>query len=262
MTDPVVFSRDGAVATVTLNRPDMGNAINPELADALVEAAVRCDQEESIRAVVLTGAGRMFCAGGDITLMQAAQGQAGAALSTLAGRLHMATTRLARMNKPLLCAVNGPAAGAGLGLGIMGDIVLAGRSAHFTAAYTAIGMTPDGGATFLLPRLIGLRKAQEMLILNRRVKADEAEAIGLVTRTVGDEQLAREAAAVAAQLAASAVRAVSQVRSLLLGSFGAGLETQLELEARGISAAAAGPEGREGVAAFTEKRPPDFPAAR
>ncbi|WP_336959026.1 enoyl-CoA hydratase/isomerase family protein [Sphingobium aquiterrae] len=258
MTEPVLFSQNGSVATITLNRPDIGNAINRDLALALLDAAIRCDQDPGIRVVVLTGAGRMFCAGGDVFLMQAAGDGAGAALSELASLVHMTTTRLARMAKPLICAVNGPAAGAGLGLGIMGDVVLAGQSAHFTAAYGGIGLTPDGGATFLLPRLIGLRRAQEMLILNKRVSAQEGEAIGLVTRTVDDVGLMDEVAAIAERLAAAPIAAIATVRSQLLGSFGAGLETQLELEARGISAAAAGPEGREGVAAFNEKRKPDF----
>ncbi|MDF0540888.1 enoyl-CoA hydratase-related protein [Sphingobium sp. H39-3-25] len=258
MTQPVLFAQQGSIATITFNRPDVGNALNREMALGLLDAVIRCDQDAGIRVVVLTGAGRMFCAGGDVTLMLAAGGQAGHALSELAGLVHMTTTRLARMAKPLVCAVNGPAAGAGLGLGIMGDIVLAAKSAHFTPAYGAIGLTPDGGATFLLPRLIGLRRAQEMLILNRRVGAEEGEAIGLVTRAVDDEALIGETMAVAERLAASPVAAIATVRAQLLGSFGAGLETQLELEARGISAAAAGPEGREGVAAFNEKRKADF----
>jgi len=262
MTGPVLLSQQGCVATITLNRPDIGNAINREMAAALLDAAIRCDQDAGIRVVVLTGAGRMFCAGGDVSLMLTAGDRAGAAFSELAGLLHLTTTRLARMAKPLICAVNGPAAGAGLGLGIMGDIVLAGQSAHFTAAYGGIGLTPDGGATFLLPRLIGLRRAQEMLILNKRVSAEEGEAIGLVTRAVDDVGLMVEVAAVAERLAAAPVAAIATVRSQLLGSFGAGLETQLELEARGIAAAAAGPEGREGVAAFNEKRKPDFVSPR
>lgn len=262
MTEPVLFSQQGGVATITLNRPDIGNALNREMARALLDVAIRCDQDAGIRVVVLTGAGRMFCAGGDVSLMLTAGDQAGSALSELAGMVHMTTTRLARMAKPLICAVNGPAAGAGLGLAIMGDIVLAGQSAHFTAAYGAIGLTPDGGATFLLPRLIGLRRAQEMLIFNKRVSAQEGAAIGLVTRAIDDVGLMDEVAAVAERLAAAPVAAIGTVRSQLLGSFGAGLETQLELEARGISAAAAGPEGREGVAAFNEKRKPDFVSPR
>jgi 2-(1,2-epoxy-1,2-dihydrophenyl)acetyl-CoA isomerase len=262
VTDAVTLSRDGAVAIITLNRPDQFNAIDPALARALVEAAIDVDQDEGVRCVLLTGAGRMFCAGGDIGLMQSAGDRAGQALSDLAGTLHMATSRLARMNKPLLCAVNGPAAGAGLGMAVMGDIVIAGASAHFTPGYPGIGLTPDGGATWLLPRLIGLRRTQEMLLTNQRIGAEEAARIGLVTRTVPDEMLVEEAIATAHRLAAAATGAIGTVRAQLLASYGAGLEAQLEAEARGIAAAAAGSDGREGVAAFLQKRRPEFTGRR
>ncbi len=258
MTDEVLLTRDGAVATITLNRPDAFNAINIPLARGLLEAALAVDQDDAVRCVVLTGAGRMFCAGGDIGLMQEAGDKAGAALSELAGVLHMATSRLARMNKPLLCAVNGPAAGAGLGMAIMGDIVIAGASAHFTPGYPGIGLTPDGGATWLLPRLIGLRRTQEMLLTNQRISAEEGARIGLITRMVDDAALMEEAMATAGKLAQAATGAIGTVRAQLLASYGAGLEAQLEIEARGISAAAAGADGREGVAAFLEKRRPVF----
>lgn len=254
----VLFEQTGGVVTITLNAPAKGNAIDLDFARELVAAATRCDQDASIRCVVLTGAGRLFCAGGDVALMQRAGEQVGTALSDLAGTLHMAVARLARMAKPLLCLVNGPAAGAGMSLAMLGDVVLATRSAHFTMAYGAIGLTPDGGASWLLPRLVGLRRAQEMIITNRRVSADEAEQIGLITRAVDDGTLEEEGRKVAAQLEKAATAAVGQARALLLDSYGAGLETQMEREMRGIAAAGAGPEGREGIAALLAKRPPDF----
>lgn len=258
MADEIIFDVTGDVASITLNRPAVGNAINLDMARALFTAAVRCDQDTGIRAVVLTGAGRMFCAGGDVVSMKEAGDDAGSFLSELAGTLHMATMRLARMSKPLLCLVNGPAAGAGLGMALMGDVVVASRSAHFTAAYSAIGLTPDAGLTWLLPRLIGLRKTQEMLILNQRVDATEALAIGLVSRLVDGDALGAEGALLAEQLAQAPTAAVGVVRALLLESFETGLETTLEREVRAISAAAAGHEGREGVAAFSERRPVRF----
>src|SRR3546814_36030 len=154
------------------------------LARALLQAAIRCDTDPAIRCVVLTGAGKLFCGGGDVQAFSAAGDQVSSYLSELAGTLHMAVTRLMRMAKPLLVLVNGPAAGAGLSLAICGDMVLAARSAHFTAAYGMVGLSPDGGMSWLLPRLIGMRRAQAMIIGNQRVSANEAEAIGLVTRTV------------------------------------------------------------------------------
>jgi 2-(1,2-epoxy-1,2-dihydrophenyl)acetyl-CoA isomerase len=258
----VVLNVDGAIASLTLNRPDAGNAINLDLARELLAAAIRCDSDPAIRCVVLSGTGRLFCAGGDIGVLGSAGERTAAVLSELAGTLHMAISRLARMRKPLLVLVNGPAAGAGLGLAIMGDVVLAATSAHFTAAYSVIGLTPDGGTTWQLPRLIGLRKAQEMILTNRRVTAAEAEAMGLVTRAIDDSKLAAEGAATAQRLAQSATAALGAARALLISSFGADLESHMELEARTISAAGAGPESREGLAAFLEKRKPNYSVLR
>lgn len=255
---PILFERDGAIAKITLNRPDAGNAINMELGRALVDAAITCDSDPAIRCVVLTGAGRMFCAGGDISTMADAGDKVGAVVNQLAGTLHMAMSRFARMNKPLVNLINGPAAGAGYGLALCGDVVLAARSAKFSAAYGALGASPDGGLTWLLPRLVGLRKAQEIIISNRRVDAEEAEVIGLITRVVDDEALSEEGAKIAASLARSATGAIATSRALLLAAFDNGWEVQMELEARGIAANLAGPEGREGVAAFLAKRKPDF----
>ena len=255
---PILFERDGTVARLTLNRPQMGNAIDLPLAKALMEASIACDEDDGIRCVVLTGAGRMFCAGGDISGFKAAGDGVPALLKELTSYLHLAVSRFARMAKPLVTVINGPAAGAGFSLAVLGDIALAARSAHFTLAYTAIGLTPDGGATWLLPRLVGLKRAQELTLTNRRLTADEAAAMGLITRTVENEALDSEAATVAAQLSASATRALGRTRNLLLSSFGNGLEEQMELESRSIADSGRDAEGREGITAFLAKRKPDF----
>jgi 2-(1,2-epoxy-1,2-dihydrophenyl)acetyl-CoA isomerase len=255
---PVLFTRSGPIGQITLNRPAQGNAIDMVMASELAAIALQCDADESIRCVVVSGLGRLFCAGGDLGVFKDAGPQISGLLSELAGTLHTALTRLARMQKPLLTLINGPAAGAGLSLAILGDVVLAGRSAHFTCAYTSIGLAPDGGMTWMLPRLVGLRKAQEMLLMNRRIDAGEAAQIGLITRVVGDETLAEEGAKIASTLALSATRALGATRSLLLQSFDSGFETQLEREARAIAAAGKDRESVEGIAAFVSKRPPDF----
>ncbi|MFW2830094.1 enoyl-CoA hydratase/isomerase family protein [Sphingomonas sp. ID0503] len=255
---PLLVEVEDGIARLTLNRPEAGNAINLEMARALVEASIRCQTDPAIRCVVLTGTGRLFCAGGDVSLFASAGDRISALLSELAGTLHMAVARLARMPKPLLVLVNGPAAGAGLSLAISGDVVLAGRSAHFTAAYGAIGLTPDGGMSWMLPRLVGLRRAQEIILTNRRIKAEEAEAIGLVTRLVDDDQLAAEGKAVATTLSEAAVGAIGAARALLQDSFGNGFESHLESETRSISAAGASAECKEGLAAFFAKRRPLF----
>jgi 2-(1,2-epoxy-1,2-dihydrophenyl)acetyl-CoA isomerase len=259
--EPVLFTRSGSIARITLNRPTHGNAIDMNMAKTLASAAFRCDTDASIRCVVLSGRGRLFCVGGDISLFNDAGQQISSVLSELAGTLHSALTRFARMQKPLLTLVNGPAAGAGLSLSLLGDVVLAAHSAHFTCAYTGIGLTPDGGMTWMLPRLVGVRRAQEMLLTNRRIGASEAERIGLVTRTVDDESLAEEGDKLASALAQSATRALGATRALILESFDSSFETQLEREARTIAAAGTNDECAEGISAFFSKRPPNFHGA-
>ena len=258
MADGLLFERSSGVARITLDRPQVGNAIDVPMARALMEMAIGCDEDDAIRCVLLTGSGRLFCVGGDVSAFHGAGDRLPAFLKEITAYLHSAVSRFARMNKPLVTAVNGPVAGAGVGLAIMGDIVLADPAAHFTLAYTGIGMSPDGGSTWLLPRLIGLRATQELCLRNRRVKADEAAAIGLVTRVVAEGALADESGALAQELAAGAVTALGATRRLLLESYSNSLEAQLELEARAIAAQARTDEGREGVAAFAEKRTPRF----
>lgn len=254
----MVFVREGALARVTLSRPEAGNAIDLATARALMEVAARCDADDAIRCVLLTGAGRLFCAGGDVPSFAAAGDDIAMMLKEITAYLHVAISRFSRMRKPLVTAINGPAAGAGLSLAVLGDIALAARSAHFTLAYPAVGLSPDGGATWLLPRLIGLRRTQELALLNKRLGAEEAAAIGLVTRAVADDELAEEATHIAVQLVASATGALGATRRLLLDSFGASLEAQMEAESRAIAEAGGSAHGREGLAAFVAKRKPNF----
>lgn len=255
---PVLVARRGALAVLTLNRPTFGNAFDVPLARALMEAAIACDEDESIRCVLLTGTGRMFCAGGDIGGFGKAGNGAPALVKEITAYLHVAIARLSRMAKPLVCAVNGPAAGAGFPLALLGDLVLAARSAHLTLAYTAIGLTPDGASTWLLPRLVGLRLTQELVYTNRRVTAEEAVTLGMITRVVDDAELAAEAEELAQNLAGGATQAFGATRRLLAQSFESSLETQMEFESRAIGEAARSTHGREGVAAFLAKRRPEF----
>jgi 2-(1,2-epoxy-1,2-dihydrophenyl)acetyl-CoA isomerase len=256
---PVLFNQSGSIARVTLNRPTQGNALDMQMARDLSSAALRCDTDASIRSVVLTGSGRMFCVGGDLAVFSSAGDKIPALLSELAGWLHSALVRLARMQKPLLVLVNGPAAGAGLSLSLLGDVVIAAKSAHFTSAYTGIGLTPDGGLTWILPRLVGIRTAQEMILTNRRIGSAEAQSNGLITRVVDDDALALEGDKMAATLSQSATKALGMARSLILQSFHTSFETQLEDEARSIASAGRDAESIEGIAAFMAKRPPQFP---
>lgn len=257
----VLVARDQAVACVTLNRPDVGNAIDVELAEQLLEAAIALDEDDGVRCVVLTGTGKLFCAGGDIGAFASAGERLPADLKTITAYLHAAQLRLLRMDKPLITAINGAAAGAGIGLAAMGDIALAVPSASFTLAYTAIGLSPDGGASWLLPRLIGLRRAQELCLRNRKVGADEAAAIGLVTRVLPGD-LMQEALSIAHELSAGATPAYGATRRLLLDGAVASVEGQFDAEARSIAALSRTAEGREGIAAFAARRAPDFMGVR
>lgn len=257
-SEPLRTTIANGIARIELHRPDAANALDDAMASALADTAIRCDEDPSIRAVLLTGSGRFFCAGGDLR----AFAEAGAGLSVYIKRLtmhlHAALSRFARMDPPLVIAVNGPAAGAGLSLSCIGDLVLAAESASCTLAYTAAGLAPDGGSTWWLPRLVGMRLAQEMALTNRRLSAEEAVAHGLWTRVVPDAGLEGEAAALAARLADGATRALGHAKRLLVSSGAESLETQMEFEARAIAEAARGPESTEGITAFLEKRPPRF----
>jgi len=252
------MEREGAVAILTLDRPEQGNTITEAVASGLLSAASACDTDATIRAVLLTGSGTTFCRGGDIGGFLSAGADAPRIVTAQTAIFHGAIARLLRMNKPLVTAVNGPAAGAGLSLAIMGDIVLAARHAHFTFGYGAIGFSPDGGASWLLPRLIGLRRTQELVLTNRRVSAEEAAEMGLITRVTEPGEIHQEALRVAKACADGPTRAFGRTRALLLDSFSTTLETQMEREARAIACSSGDPEGQEGVAAFLDKRAPTF----
>ena len=254
----VLLERDAGVARITLNRPEAGNAFNQPMADALLAIALDVANDPEVRVVTLTGAGRMFCVGGDVGDFAKNADKIGEFLSRLAGTLHQALAQFAAMKKPYVTLVNGPAAGAGMSLAIGGDIVLATPEAHFTAAYGGIGLTPDGGMSWMLPRLVGMRQAQEIVITNRRVAADEAQSLGLVTRLVASEALPEEGATLARDLAKRAVGAIGQARWLIQTGMTEGFVAQMDRELQSIKAAGEGAEGREGVQAFLERRKPDF----
>lgn len=257
MSDPVLIARRDAVAWITLNRPEVGNAIDLALARALHDAVDEAARDPHARCVVIGANGRLFCAGGDVAQLDAAGDDRPRLLDEILASLHPAMLTLARMEKPLVTAVNGPAAGAGLGLAAIGDIVLASPAAHFTMAYPKIGLTPDAGTTWLLPRLIGLRRAQEMALTNRRICAQEAEEMDLITRVIDEGMLESEVATTANALAGSAVGALGKTKRLLLES-DASLERQLEAERATIVEQGGSEESRIGFDAFRKRCLPDF----
>ncbi len=259
--DTLLVGRDGPIVTITLNRPEAANGINMALARDLADVAMRCDQDPSIKAVILTSQGRFFCAGGDVKSMITFGDEVGMGLKNLADCLHRALSSFARMQAPLIVAVNGVTAGAGVSAAAAGDIVIAAESASFTMAYTGVGLSPDGGSTYLLPRLIGLRRTQELMFTNRRLSAAQALDWGLVTSVVADDQLQAEALRMATIFANGSAGSNAAVKRLLLDTFHNGFEAQMELEGRAIAACAASDDGREGVAAFVDKRPARFNGA-
>jgi 2-(1,2-epoxy-1,2-dihydrophenyl)acetyl-CoA isomerase len=208
--------------------------------------------------VVLTAGGRFFCAGGDLKEFAGMGDMPGPGLKSLADNLHSAISTFSRMDAALIVAVNGIAAGGGFSLALVGDIVLAAESARFTMAYTRAGLSPDGSSSYFLPRLVGLRKAQELMLMNNSLSASEALEIGLITYAVADAELEQQTGQIAAELANSAQQSIACVKKLLLGSFDNSLETQMEYEGRYVSQCAASPDGQEGIQAFIEKRAPVF----
>ena len=247
------------VAWITFNRPASLNAMNRQTMIEIHDVANRCMTDKAVRAAVLTGAGdRAFCAGGDVVGFHADHD--GISRGVLEGTtlLHAAASRFAWMKAPLIAAVNGVAAGAGLSAVAWCDLAIASETATFTSAYTKIGFTPDGSSTWFLSRIIGRRRAMELYLTNRMLTAHEALDWGLVNRVVPAGDLMAEAGKLAAQLAQGPTRAFGGVKKLLQMSSTEGLESQMELETRTLAEMAATADAREGIAAFVEKRKARF----
>ncbi|MBI3799311.1 MAG: enoyl-CoA hydratase/isomerase family protein [Deltaproteobacteria bacterium] len=254
----ILFEVKNRVARITLNRPEAANALNLDMGKDLMHAAVQCSEDPNIGAVIITGAGRMFSGGGDLKSFAAQGEHMPAHLKEVTTYFHAAVSRFTRMDAPVIAAVNGTAAGAGLSMVCSCDLVLAAESAKFTMAYTRIGLTPDGSSTYFLPRIVGLKRALELTLTNRLFSAQEAQEWGIVTKVVPDANLQAEADALAAQLASSATGALGAAKRLLHSGWNETLETQMELETQTIAARAHSADGREGITAFLEKRAPQF----
>jgi 2-(1,2-epoxy-1,2-dihydrophenyl)acetyl-CoA isomerase len=259
----VLYSTRDGVGVLTLNRPESLNALDMETLAELRRVVAHAATDTAARALLVSGEGRGFCAGGDLKQMlsswiAAGPGRPRTGALEGAGDLHQAVSMLARMPKPVVCAVNGPAAGAGVGLALTGDVVWAAESATFTLAYTAIGLSPDGGTTYFLPRVVGPKRAAELLLTNRKLDAQEALQIGLVSRVLADEELLPAAEQIAKQLAAGPTRAYAEVRTLLRDSLRNGLEDQMEDERQAIARSVMTGDFAEGVTAFVQKRQPTF----
>ena len=250
---------DAQIARITICREKAFNSIDLASAREFCNIVNRCSSDRSVRAVVITGAGgKAFCAGGDVSAFAAHPETVDLLIKEITGYLHQAISRLAWMNAPVIGAINGVAAGAGLSLAAACDLTIAAEHAVFASAYTQIGLTPDGSATYFLPRLIGRRRAMELFLTNRALKAEEALAWGLVNQVVPAADLMKETDSLATQLAAGPTQAFGGVKKLMMMSMSDSLESQMERETRQIAELSRSADGLEGVRAFVEKRKPGF----
>ena len=256
--DGIALRQNGGIAHVTLNRPDNLNTIDLAFTKRPLAVAGAISHDPNVRAVLIDGSGRSFCGGGDFKSF-AAQGEAlPQHLRDVTSQLHAALSVLARLNAPVVVAAHGAVAGAGIGLMAIGDLVIAAESAKIVFAYNAIGLSPDGGVSWLLPRLIGSRRTMELALTNRPVPAAEALQLGLVSRVVADDALATEAAAAVERLAAGPTRSFAATERLVNQSWSRTFDDQLAAESEAHSQSAATADGVEGLAAFLERRPPNF----
>jgi 2-(1,2-epoxy-1,2-dihydrophenyl)acetyl-CoA isomerase len=254
----LLFDVRDNVAHITLNRPEAANSINEEMGKDLMHAALRCDEDPEIRAVLISGAGKIFSGGGDLKAFSAKGNQLPYHVKEVTTYLHAAMSRLTRMDAPVVAAVHGAVAGAGMSIAIACDIVVAAETTRFMVAYTRAGLVPDGSSTYFLPRIIGLKRALELTLTNRMFSAQEALQWGLVTRVVPDNELLAQASAMAVQLAAGPTRAYGISKRLLHSGWTETLETQMENESQAIANSARTADAHEGISAFLEKRPPKF----
>lgn len=254
--EPVRLAIEHAVAVVTLDRPQVLNAIDAHMARSLAAAIARIAQDGTVRALLLRGEGRAFCAGGDVARF--VEGDPAAAIEAIIDPLHAALRALDALKLPTLAAVQGPAAGAGFSLALACDLCIAAEDAVFTLAFARIGISPDSSSTYRLPRIVGTRKALELAMLAEPVRAPEALALGLVNRVVPSADLASEAMALARRLAQGPTAAHARIKHLVGRSLGNDLSAQLDLEREAFLAGTRTADFKEGAEAFLAKRPARF----
>jgi 2-(1,2-epoxy-1,2-dihydrophenyl)acetyl-CoA isomerase len=262
MTESVLLRIDGAIATVTLNRPEVLNALDRSMTEGLAAALDRIEGEAGVRVVVLKGSGAGFMAGGDIRqfqqVMHLSPAEKRAFFERFIHQVHPTIIGMRRLPIPIIAAVHGAVAGIGMSLMMACDLALAADDSRFTLAYCHLGASPDGGSTFFLPRHVGSKKAMEIALLGDRFDAATALRLGLVNDIVPPGELERRVGELAARLARGPAAAYAATKRLLNQSGTATIETQLQAEAENFAACAATPDFAEGVAAFLAKRPPQF----
>ncbi len=256
--ETITLMVENNVGWLRLNRPEAANVFTLQMTKDLAAAAIACATNAEVRAVVITGEGRFFCAGGDLETFHSAGDDVSAVVLEMTMHLHAAVSRFARMDAPVIAAVNGVAAGGGFSLAIGCDLIYASHNASFVSAYTAAGLSPDGSSTYFLGRAVGDRRAMELFLTNRKLSADEALDWGLINATVSADDLESTVRKLAEELAAGPTKAFGSVKQLVRSSSTETLESQMELEAQLVSRNAAGNDGRKGINAFLNKQRPEF----
>jgi 2-(1,2-epoxy-1,2-dihydrophenyl)acetyl-CoA isomerase len=258
MNDPILIQQDGNILQITLNRPEAYNALNLDMMKMLGEALSAAATDNSVKGILITGQGKAFCAGGDLKWISQQSDSAGSVLYRLAPQFHLSIIEIRRMEKPIVAAINGIAAGGGFSLALACDFRLIAESATLRQAYTSSGLSIDGGGSFALPRLVGLARAMEIMAFDRPISSAQALEWGLVTKVVPKEEVVSATMAMLNDLTKTALHSFAWSKKLMNDSFNNTLETQLELERQGISDCGAHPDGQEGIKAFVEKRIPSF----
>lgn len=250
------FSKNNGVATIKFNRPDKFNSFNKELALAVQDSLDNCEKDENIRAIVLTGEGKAFCAGQDLA---EATDPNGPPLKSIVGKhYNPIIERIRAIEKPIIAAVNGVAAGAGANIALACDIVIAKNSAKFIQAFSAIGLIPDSGGTFFLPRLIGSQKALALMMTGDRISAEEAEKMNMIYKAIEDEGFDAYVSGFVAKIAIMPTRGLGLTKKAVNASFSNSLSEQLALEEQLQTEAGQTEDFKEGTTAFLEKRKPEF----
>ena len=256
--ETIKYAVNDGVAKIEFNRPDAGNSINRKFAHEFMDVAIKSTTDSSVRCIVIGAAGAMYSFGGDLKFFSTEMEKIEGTLIELTAVLHQGIQRFHNCKVPVMIVVDGMAAGGGFSLALFADIVFASRSSKFTMAYTNAGLSPDGSSSYYLPRLVGLRRAQELMLTNRVLSAEEAQEWGIVTYVCDGEQLDVEVEKLASKLASGPTRAYGAVKQLLARTYDQSLEIQLEQESRLIAEMADSKDGREGLDAFLNKRKPNF----
>lgn len=258
MTETVLLNINEAIATITFNRPDHMNSLNLAMAHELAEITEQILHDKNIRAVLIQGAGPVFMAGGDIQYFHQTLDKMPMGVLTIVRLVHASILNLQKMRKPVLACVHGSIAGVGMSMMLAADLVIAGAATKFTVAYNKLGVSPDGGSTYFLPRVVGWKKAAELIMLSEVFTAEKAQMLGLINWVVSEDSLVAETTKIVHKLAEGPTQAFANTKELLLNSSQNNLAQQLELEASSFAQLSSSHDFREGVKGFINKSKPVF----